>query len=376
MASGQVEFSRLLRWWRWGEPGERVAAAHALFPDVIDPDTDPADLSVRLHEANAWFRCVPGLIAELDGPVGVEAASLLRGLGQRAVEPLRRARRGTLDAPVCAGLRARLADVLADIGGYLAFDEVDGARIDRLVRIWQARERPVPLGAVDRWFAVQTTDTAAVLAAFELSDPTPVTMPVATLSRWHTWPRAVADPPCGSDCPSRGDEGVCGHVDGVVSHLPDRCTYTYVSPALDGWTLVVGAYPPSHRPDWSWWDMLTRSLLPDDAAYRAWVIDRCRDLSVRFGAAQWYSTTVGNLWCVAFDGEIVHYHDEHDEEAEVGTSPLRRPLDMYDVASAAAELSVDPGSIDTTFPFTGTGAFARTACGRRHGVPDLFRLAR
>jgi hypothetical protein len=223
---------------------------------------------------------------------------------------------------------------------------------------------PEPVRLSGGWFAVPTDDQAAVLAAFDLSDPVPVTM----RSGGSTW-----NNDCWSDDPHA------------------ECARMYVTPVLDGWTLVFGT-PPEQAHD------------------GAGVRDRCAGLSGRFGAAHWYGMRPGegwSAWCLAENGRVVRAYDGIDDEDRFGPPHpaesgyllpheepplpadwrdgvdvvvpgalaaryrrLQRELGIPDhcVASLiAARTSVDPTALGPHTVRGGTGVLALTACGRRLG---------
>ena len=230
------------------------------------------------------------------------------------------------------------------------------------------------------WYALHTGDQPAVLDAFDLSDPMPVTMrmgeaatPVAGHSQWNA-----------------------------------RCTY--VTPEVDGWTLVFADYPGPWPPT-----------------------ERMAELSRRFGTAHLYmkGRYSRGSWCLARDGAILRFFDDDSENPAIG-SPLRAEvalaagaasmmdsddLESYEIDPAiperlarvpridasprtdpadlaaeyhvpgvadadidnllrrckvddlAAALSIDPGSLDLANCVRGHGVLALTERGRRDGPP-------
>ncbi|MFE1849089.1 hypothetical protein [Streptomyces sp. NPDC059489] len=88
-----------------------------------------------------------------------------------------------------------------------------------------------------------------------------------------------------------------GH--GGAEGNPDGMARVYVSPELDGWTLVIGP----------WCD-------PCDVERSDEVLHLCRDLSVRYGQAQvyYYGTQHdGSAWLVAQDGVVLRRYCETGE---------------------------------------------------------------
>ncbi|MFI6561884.1 hypothetical protein [Streptomyces sp. NPDC050534] len=102
-----------------------------------------------------------------------------------------------------------------------------------------------------------------------------------------------------------------GH--GESESNPDGMSRVYVSPELDGWTLVIGP----------WCD-------PCDAQRSDDVLRLCQDLSVRYGQAQAYyygSQGDGSAWLVAQDGIVLRRYCETGE-AEDAHLTLGEPLPL------------------------------------------------
>jgi hypothetical protein len=88
-----------------------------------------------------------------------------------------------------------------------------------------------------------------------------------------------------------------GH--GGAEGNPDGMARVYVSPELDGWTLVIGP----------WCD-------PSDVERSDDVLRLCRDLSARYGRAQAYyygAQGDGSAWLVAQDGVVLRRYCETGE---------------------------------------------------------------
>ncbi|MFD0537039.1 hypothetical protein ACFQY7_28205 [Actinomadura luteofluorescens] len=218
------------------------------------------------------------------------------------------------------------------------------------------------------WYAVPTGDRDAVLDAFDLSEPEPVTMRLGA-SAWNHDHHV-----------SRGDHGPCRRV--------------YVTPSLDGWTLVFGDPFPDHE---------------DDIDVSA-IQDHCRDLSRRFGTAHWYGASCGDewtAWCVAEGGDVVRYYDVFEPDDQIGSHPAEDGyvlphddafpddafdgIDLHDSAgfqaryfqvkkdlgipddchatTFAARASVDPSALGPRTSVQGHAVLALTSCGLRHGHP-------
>jgi hypothetical protein len=251
------------------------------------------------------------------------------------------------------------------------------------------QEKPLPLNACEFWYALPTGDQEAVLDAFGLSSPVPVTMRMGRLA-WqyegHRW---------------------------WLDH--GRCSVIYVSPVLDGWTLVFGE--PSE-------DFHTRGTLADgvedphgvkqmwanEAAKRTVRRERCVALSRRFGAAHLYLKSHGDSttsWFIAENGTVARWYDlmvpeeqigpphpgeagfrlPHEENpwpagsfddillAHVGKEAALRFRDRYRQLQAgynvpdkcnaddiAARVSVRPGDIGPSTVVKGHGVLALTGC--------------
>ncbi|MEV6591077.1 hypothetical protein [Streptomyces acidicola] len=324
------------------------------------------------------------LLADVQRDVRQRAVGVFEAIGTGAVPALRRIRRQRAPGP---RLRAGALEALAAIDGPAALDPRDLEALRRLTRIKQSAEAPEAMHLCGWWYAVPISDQSAVLDAFDLGAAQPVTLRTGAAA-WnhdhHNWRR------------------VRGH---------ESCARVFVSPVLDGWTLVFGdSSQDTHRIE----------VAADDCqgeVLERVVRERCAALSRRFGAAQWYGMSCGDgwtAWCIAEDGEVVRYYDAFDAEetddetddeqpghpAEAGYLLPHQdgfPDDAFDgvnlsdseafqaryrqvqeelgipdtcyAADIAARLSVDPGSIGAETPVEGRGVLALTACGRKHGHP-------
>ncbi|WP_053757936.1 HEAT repeat domain-containing protein [Streptomyces sp. AS58] len=331
----------------------------------------------RRGEDGAAFldRLLP-LLGDPDPDVRRRAVAAVKVVGTGAVGALQRVRRRPATGP---RIRAAALEALAEIGGPALLSDRDRAAWRRLTRIGQRTEVPEGLHLCGSWYAVPSADQEAVLAAFDLGHPEPVTLRTGAAA-WnhdhHAW-------------------------DAGGPH--DGCARVFVSPALDGWTLVFGdTAEDTHRLDDA-----------DDETRASIVRGRCAELGRRFGAAQWYGMSCGDgwtAWCVAEGGEVVRYYDSEVAEddgdegpahpAESGyllphqdgfpdgafddVSPsgsetfaeryhrVKEELRIPDTCYAndiAARLSVDPGALGPHTSVAGTGVVALTACGREHGHP-------
>ncbi|WP_326597230.1 HEAT repeat domain-containing protein [Streptomyces sp. NBC_01803] len=328
-----------------GRGRDALSEAHLLLPLLADPVPE-------VREGAVWA---------------------LREVGPGVVPLLHAVRRGRW--PGFARSRAGALEVLAAVGGPAALDETDLAAVRRLISVKSRSEIPEPMHTCGPWFALPTSDQEAVLDAFGLTDPVPVTMRLGASAWCH-------DLHTGNG--PRARHGTCARV--------------YVSPVLDGWTLVFGipsgdAHPADGRP----------------LGHR--VRRRCAALSRRFGVTHWYGMRCGDewtAWCFGERGKVVRFYDAAEPEAEIGTEHpaearcwlpyesefSRRLLEGIDAADAeaflacyeqirrelwlpgqrtavevAGQASVDPASIGPQTRVTGRAVLALTACGREHGHP-------
>ncbi|MFI6306517.1 hypothetical protein ACIBCH_31930 [Amycolatopsis thailandensis] len=293
-------------------------------------------------------------------------------------------------------LRNAARALLFGLGGPEALGEHDLALVRRLIRGKIADEVPVAMRSCEFWYAIPTTDQAAVLDAFGLSDPEPVTMSL------------------GAEIRNQHYHG-SGH---------QRCARIYVSPVLDGWTFVFGRPSDDQHPasvtDESTWSIEPReqyqAMLANEKVRREVDRDRCVALSRRFGAAHQYWRSYGDSttsWCVAEKGELVRSYDVSAPEESVGElaaengyllphedTPLPEgwaddiehtdnPLDWQrewvrrhrrlkaelglpdhcDADTIAEAISVHPGKVGPDTRVEGHGVIALTRCGREYGHP-------
>jgi len=207
-------------------------------------------------------RYLPALLPLLADPVGYVAGSAsgaLTAMGPDVVPVLREIRRSSVP------YRRHALTALAEVGGWDALDPADQALVRRLIRTKIPHEVPEPFDC-DEWFAIRSDDQAAVLDAFGFCGPTPVTMRLGL--------NAYGNDRCGT--------------------VTGEGTLAYVTPVLDGWTLVL--LEPTGDPQ-----------------------HRAAHLSRRFGAAHWYHMFEGYTgWCIAERGEIVRYYDNGNPDRQVG----------------------------------------------------------
>ncbi|MFI9103799.1 hypothetical protein ACIGXA_25070 [Streptomyces fildesensis] len=138
------------------------------------------------------------------------------------------------------------------------------------------------------WIAVPTGDQAGVMATLGLTQPTPVTF-------------AEAETIIDED----------GH--GEAEGNPDGLSRVYVSPEVDGWTLVIG-----------WW------CDPCDGERDDEVLRRVTELSARYGRAQAYyygAQGDGSAWLIAERGAVLRRYCATGE-AEDDLFTLGEPLPL------------------------------------------------
>jgi hypothetical protein len=258
-----------------------------------------------------------------------------RAMGAEVIPLLREVRR----SKTAGRVRGAALTALVDLGGVDILDEVDRRLVARLIRVKMAHELPSPMHLCGSWYALPTTDQDAVLDAFGLSDPVPVTMRLGA-SAWNYDHHALS-----------------------TDHEHLMCSRAYVSPALNGWTLVFG-HANGHDP------------LPDADEPTAHTFGtRCGALSRRFGAAHWYGVSCGDAWtswCIAERGEVVRFYDIEEPENQVGDEYAAESglvLAECDATDIAARASIDPSALSPEVPFSGHGVLALTVCGREHGTP-------
>ncbi|WP_369142085.1 HEAT repeat domain-containing protein [Streptomyces sp. R44] len=356
-------------------------AAYEPLLDHPHPQVRSDALFAFQTRAETAVRFVDRLIPSLGDPereVRHRAVQAFKAIGTASVPSLRRVRRMPASGP---RVRAGALEALAAIAGPEGLDSTDQDAWRRLTAIKLRDEVPDGMHLCGSWYAVPTTDQDAVLEAFDLGSPQPVTLRTGAAA-WnqdhHAWDR---------------------------THPHAACARVFVSPALHGWTLVFGdASQGTHR---------VEDADEEGEALPLVVRERCTDLSRRFGSAQWYGMSCGDgwtAWCIAEDGEVVRHYDAEDAEengdeepshpAEAGYllphedgfpedafddvdisdseafttryNQLKEELKIPDTCYAndiAARLSVDPGALGAHTTTSGRGVLALTACGREHGHP-------
>lgn len=316
-------------------------------------------LQRRRGDALPFAPALIGLLSDQDKDVGQRAVWALRDIGPEILPVLRQARRSG------GAHRPGVLTALAETAGWDALDDRDKALVRRLIAVKRHRETPEPMHLCGTWYALPTDDQAAVLDAFDLRDPFPATMRLGS-SAWTYDHHALTQ-----------DEHT-------------SCARMYVTPVLDGWTLVFGDPPEAAHAD-------------ADAANDV-LTDIAQRLSTTFGAAHRYGASCGDgwtAWCIAEAGEIVRYYDVFEpdhtrgtphpaedgyvlphedrfpDDAFAGIDPMdhdafrqryeqvKRDLAIPDPAHAttvAARASVDPSALGPHTRVVGQAVIAATSC--------------
>ncbi|TQM32449.1 HEAT repeat domain-containing protein [Nocardia bhagyanarayanae] len=320
------------------------------------------------------------LLADPVQRVRAEAISAFGRLGRSAVPLLRRVRGSRMP-------ERRYALAALNQIGWDTTEPRDLKVLARWMRSKIAAEVAEPFVPQDGWYAIRTADRAAVLEAFGLSDPVAVTWSMGT----DTW----------REHDSRHSRTAYGeHAD---------CARMYVSPVLDGWTLVFGTPVIERELDRHDYEMsrmldLDADYTPDGREHQERRA-RCAALSERFGQAHWYGQNHESGcddwwgWCLAAHGEILRYYyrdfDEHVDPIRVGSrhaaeagvlfdstkiedrEDFRQQDGLSDMATpllVAGRTSVDPSRIGANTRTQGHGVLALTACGRRLGHRGVFGM--
>ncbi|MFD8714473.1 hypothetical protein ACFV07_28980 [Streptomyces anulatus] len=258
--------------------------------------------------------------------------------------------------------RARALTVLAALGGETVLPAQDVEAIERLIRVKLPDDRPTALWACwNHWIAVPSGDQAGIISILGLTDPRPVTF-------------ALGNDIVDSD----------GHDAEPGSH--GRFTRVFVTPELDGWTFVLGA----------WCD-------PCDAERSEDILRLCTRLSSRYGRAEAYyygAQGDGSAWLVTEHGKVLRRYSETGEgedhlltlgdplpfeqtrREELGLQPVwDAALESEDDAGAwqwaafelapqiAEHLGTSPLRINSETTSHGVGVIALTPYGVAHGVP-------
>jgi hypothetical protein len=191
----------------------------------------------------------------------------------------------------------RQALVLLAEFGWNRIPAEDLRVLQRLIQMKQKTETPQPLNYEyldGSWYALPTTDQAAVIDAFDLCDPIPVTMRMGFAPWQGRAPLPVY---------AEGWANMDGDFWAENSRLYERYPYpeVFITPVLDGWTLVF------YRDHALGGISGSPSVEGQDETYQ-----RVEELSIRFGSAHWYEQFGDDYepgcrsqWCVARDGEVL-----------------------------------------------------------------------
>jgi hypothetical protein len=316
-------------------------------------------------EASRSAAALLPLLGDPDQEVARQAQDTLIRTGEHVIPLLRRVReRGP------GRQRARALTVLAELGGEPALSRADRTAIERLIRIKLPNDRPEPLWACwNYWMAVPGGDQAGIMRTLGLTDPRLVTFAL------------------GNDIVD---------ADGHGCDTDEHTGYerVFVTPELDGWTLVLGA----------WCD-------PHGQERREDVLRLCTELSTRYGRAQAYyygGQGDGSAWLIAEQGTVIRRYGETGEAEDDESLTLGEPLPYertrrtelglspdWDAAQesehdedewrwTAHDLAPDiarslgaasPLDLAADTPSRGTGVIALTPYGVAHGVSaGAFRI--
>jgi len=290
------------------------------------------------------------LLADPDDEVRQRAVWAMAGLGEGVLPMLQQVRRS---GP--GYLRRGALQAIAEVAGEQAFSDVDRAAVERLIRIKLTREAAEPIegcGTCGSWLALSTGDHSAICEALDLSTPRPATMTLGFAAFY---------------CDSHG-----------MADDNQRMGRVFLTPRLDGWTLVMGAWYAYVDGGW------------------AETVQACRELSERFGQAQcyWHDAQTGSgSWVICEGGELMRAYDQDDRNNEAG---LRLPVEegkilsfeeegdldddpddedfgerkYCDALMVAAAMSVSPDALGVQTQVHGHGVLALTKFGRQYGVPN------
>ncbi|MFQ6328289.1 hypothetical protein ACLMAL_19390 [Nocardia sp. CWNU-33] len=302
------------------------------LPEIpLEQPASPIDCSQRLSnrcdDVVATRRCkhLPVVVALLGSSfesVRNEAMWALNRSGPGTADLLRSVRRSD------PSVRRAALVMLAEFG----WDQIpaeDLVILRRLIQLKQRDQAPEPLhlsGLNGAWYALPTTDQAAVLDALDLTDPVPATMRMGFAPWQGARPQAM---PTDRWANQKGDFWT----ENAQRYKSDPNPEVFVTPALDGWTLVfccnetLGGMTPGSTSVPSRYEM-----------YR-----RIEQLSQRFGTAHWYEQFVDDFvpttwsqWCIARDGEI-HLHCVSSDDVRVYRCQEDNPIDSLDELNAWIE---------------------------------------
>lgn len=288
------------------------------------------------------------LLADPSPQVAQRAEWVLTMLGPDVVGRMRDIR---VQGP--AILRARALTVLAAVGGEEALSAADRAAVERLIRIKVRDEQAQPLDSCfTSWIAVPTGDQRGIVELLGLYEARPATFGLGLSIGVHD------------------------------SHDGAEHGRVYVTPEVDGWTLVLGPW-----------------CNPGDPERAADVLRVVSELSRRYGRAQAYffgEQGGGSSWLVAEKGNVVRRF-RASWEADDAQYTLGEPLpeeraacveenitpvgdagaddeEWTDLAAylspqLAGQLGVSPLDLGPHTTVRGAGAVALTPYAREHGRP-------
>ncbi|MBC9715554.1 hypothetical protein H9Y04_23680 [Streptomyces sp. TRM66268-LWL] len=283
------------------------------------------------------------LLGDPDPEVAQRAEWALDMLGPSAHEPLRRVRaRGP------GRLRARALTALAASGGEEALSPADRAAVERLIRIKLPHDKAMSLDVCfTSWLAVPTDDQRGIADLLGLHEARPATFALGRDIGAHD------------------------------SHDGAEYGRVYVTPAVDGWTLVLGPW--------------CSPVAPERAAD---VLRLVTELSRRYGRAQAYyfgEQGGGSGWLIAENGEVVRRFsaswssddaqftlgdplpEEHAACQEEGVA-MEEPEEWQELAPylaplLAGQLGVSPLDLGPHTKVRGAGLVALTPYARENGRP-------
>ncbi|MFB8350052.1 HEAT repeat domain-containing protein [Streptomyces niveus] len=288
------------------------------------------------------------LLADPDPDVAQRAGWVLTMLGPGVVKRMRDVR---VHGP--GKLRSRALSVLTSVGGEEALSPADRAAVERLIRIKVLDDRAKPLDTCSTsWIAAPTGDQRGVVETLDLFEARPATFELGLNVGMHD------------------------------SHDGAEYGRVYVTPEVDGWTLVLGPW-----------------CNPVDPERAEDVLRVVTELSRRYGRAQAYyfgEQGGGAGWLVVEDGTVVrrfgsYWSDDGsrftvgeplpEERAacvEEGITPVGDPgaddgewtdLAAYLSPQLADQLGVSPMDLGPQNTVRGVGAVALTPYAREHGKP-------
>jgi hypothetical protein len=262
--------------------------------------------------AAPFARVLATMFDDPDPRVVAAAVGAFADIGPEAVPILQEVRRSAHRSR-----RAALA-ALAEIG-WDTIAPTDTRALARLIASKLHAEIPQPFYPDGEWHALRTDDRDAVLRAFDLSYPVPITMR-AGFARWR-----LPHPPDSSPLE-----------DDFLFHSHRQCTQMFISPILDGWTLVFGTPKRSISQANEAGILEPRHDDPFPEGEHVAQRRRCVDLSRQFGTVYWYvDVTAAGCgdwmgWCLAERGSLIRYyhHDFYEGEIEIG-KPLAAETGLH-----------------------------------------------